>query len=258
MRILFVGDIYAEPGVRTLEKVLGELRSRTRADLVVANGENASRGFGLTVALYRRMIAAGVDVVTTGNHVYDRWEITEVMERDGRIVRPANFAPGVPGVGFTVARTGAGPIAVVNLVGRVFMDAADCPFRTADEILDELDPEVKTILVDFHAEATSEKQALGHHLDGRVTAVVGTHTHVPTADAHVLPGGTGYVTDVGMTGVTDSVIGSVKEMAVRRFRTGLYRGLPAAEGKGTLMGVLVEADGEGRCRSIHRVDAPEP
>lgn len=257
MRILFVGDIFAEPGMRTLEAALPEAKSRMRPDFIVANGENASRGYGITPGNARRMFAAGVDVITTGNHVWDRWEIAETLDKNPRILRPANLAPGLPGRGWCVTEAAGRPVAVVNLVGRVFMDPADCPFRTADGILHEIGSSAEVILVDFHAEATSEKLALGNHLDGRVTAVLGTHTHVPTADARVLAGGTGYLTDVGMTGVQDSVIGTVKEKSVKRFLTGVFGGMPPAEGRGVLMAVLVEAGPDGRCVSIHRVEIPE-
>jgi metallophosphoesterase (TIGR00282 family) len=259
VKILFIGDIFGSPGIRTLKSVLGDLKKRLGADLVIANGENAAGGFGITCSVARELFAAGVDVLTMGNHVWDKREMLEKIGGFPRLVRPYNLPPETPGNGWCVAEAAGDRVAVLNLVGRVFMDPADCPFRAADEALAEIAAQVDTnfVFVDFHAEATSEKLALGYYLDGRVTALVGTHTHVPTADAMVLPRATGYLTDAGMTGARDSVIGLDRDRIVRRFVTGLPATSVAAEGRGLLMGVLVEADAQGRCTAIRRIDAQE-
>ncbi len=257
LRILFLGDVVGEPGLRALETHLPAVAAGAGAALVVANGENLASGFGLTAPLVRRMLAAGVHVVTTGNHVWDRKEFLRAVDRFPQVVRPANYPPGAPGKGWCSVRVAEAVVAVVNLSGRVFMDPMDCPFRTADAVLGEVGSGAGVVLVDFHAEATSEKRALGWYLDGRVSAVVGTHTHVATADAQILPGGTGYITDAGMTGVARSVIGLSVETSVERFRTRIPQGHGLAQGQAVLCGVLLEVDtGTGRCRAIERVEAP--
>ncbi|HEV2113060.1 MAG TPA: TIGR00282 family metallophosphoesterase, partial [Terriglobales bacterium] len=228
MRILFIGDIFGRPGRTIVRERLPELVSSKRIDLVIANGENAAAGFGITPAIVEELFALGIEVLTTGNHVWDKKEIIEFFDRansnqDGlarRVLRPANYPAGTPGVGLYEGATKAGvPYAVINLQGRVFMASNDDPFRTADTLLKQV--KAKVVLVDLHAEATSEKIAMGWYLDGRVTAVLGTHTHVPTADERVLPKGTAYQTDVGMTGPYDSVIGIEKENILRRFLTNM-------------------------------------
>jgi metallophosphoesterase (TIGR00282 family) len=228
--------------------------ARTGADAVVANGENAAGGLGITAETAKRMHAAGVHAITTGNHVWDKKEIVGSLPDLPHLLRPANYPPGTPGRGSCVFDTARGPVAVVNLAGRVFMESLDCPFRTADRLLEELAGRARVILVDFHAEATSEKRALGFYLDGRVTAVLGTHTHVPTADAQVLPKGTGYLTDAGMTGVEQSVIGVPPERAIRRFLTQIPRSLGVAEGPAFLCGALVTAEESGCCLAVERVE----
>lgn len=218
MRILFIGDIFGRPGRTIVRERLPELMAQHRIDLVVANGENAAAGFGITPPLVEELLEMGIEVLTSGNHIWDKREIIDYFESANgnpysparRLLRPANYPPDMPGSGVYEGRTRAGvPFAVMNLQGRVFMASNDDPFRVADQLLKKI--KAKVILVDMHAEATSEKISLGWYLDGRVTAVVGTHTHVPTADERVLPNGTGYQTDVGMTGPYDSVIGVKKE-----------------------------------------------
>ncbi|NTU60356.1 MAG: TIGR00282 family metallophosphoesterase [Deltaproteobacteria bacterium] len=256
MRILFLGDIVGAPGLKAVQALLPALAAAEAPDLVVANGENAAGGLGITAELVADFARAGVQVVTTGNHVWDKKEILGRMKDLPFLLRPANYPPTVPGRGWCVADTPKGPVGVMNLSGRIFMDPLDCPFRGAEAVLEKLAPRARVILVDFHAEATSEKRALGFFLDGRVTAVVGTHTHVPTADAQVLPGGTGYMTDVGMTGAVDSVIGVPPENALRRFLSQIPASLGVAKGEGSLNGVVVDADpSSGRCLAIRRVEA---
>ena len=257
MRILFVGDIFGKPGLRTLNALLPEMKRVNRVDLVIANGENSASGFGVTTGTAREMFSAGVDVITTGNHVWDRREIMEKIDDMPRLLRPANLAPPVPGNGWCVVEAAGLRVAVINLVGRVFMDPVDCPFRTADSVLRDLkDMSPDAIVVDFHAEATSEKQALGHYLDGRVSAIVGTHTHVPTADARTLPGGTAFISDVGMTGVLDSIIGLDRDRITQRFLTGMPVSAPQAQGRGMLCGALIEI--EKNRNILRRIDAFEP
>lgn len=255
LKLLFLGDVVGEPGLAAVESRLPGLVAETGARLVIANGENAAAGLGITPAAARRLFGAGVHVITTGNHVWDKKEILGRIDHLPRLLRPANYPPGTPGHGWCILDVDGVGVGVANLSGRIFMDPLDCPFRGADEVLDRLPAGVRVRLVDFHAEATSEKQAMGWHLDGRVTAVLGTHTHVATADARVLPGGTGFITDVGMTGVRDSVIGVSASKALARFRTRVPRGHAVAEGLATICGVLVTADpASGRCLEIERVE----
>lgn len=217
-RLLFIGDVVGRPGRRVLASALASLRARFEPDAVVVNGENSAGGNGMTAQTVGELFAAGTDVITSGNHIWDRREIVPILKTDPRVLRPANYPGDAPGGGCHTIRTAAGvSVAVINLMGRVFMADLDDPFREADRLLASLGAGTRVILVDFHAEATSEKIALGWYLDGRVSAVVGTHTHVPTADARVLPGGTAYITDVGMTGPYDSVIGVEKSLVLQRF-----------------------------------------
>lgn len=254
-RILFLGDVVGGPGVRALKESLAGLAAKTRASLVIANGENAAGGLGITEENVRQMHSAGVAVITTGNHIWDKKEIIGRMRDFPRLIRPANYPPNAPGRGWCAVEADGVRVAVINLSGRIFMEPLDCPFRTADRLLSEMPSEVRAVLVDFHAEATSEKRAMGWYLAGRVSAVVGTHTHVQTADAQVLPGGTGYITDLGMTGVADSVIGVPKEEAVERFLTQIRTSLGVAKGEATLSGVLLDLDrATGRCLGIERVN----
>lgn len=256
LRLLFLGDVVGAPGVRALTERLPGLVRRTGARLVVANGENAAGGIGITPGNVNELRAAGVGVITTGNHVWARKEILGFLDRTSGVLRPANYPAEAPGRGVCTVDVDGITVGILNLLGRVFMGPLDCPFRAADRALTDLG-DADLILVDFHAEATSEKRALGRHLDGRVSAVLGTHTHVATADAQVLPGGTGYVTDVGMTGVADSVIGMAAGRALERFLTGVSRRIEMAKGEATINGALLELDPKtGRCVAIERVEDP--
>ncbi|MGA7343636.1 MAG: TIGR00282 family metallophosphoesterase [Terracidiphilus sp.] len=261
MNILFVGDIFGSAGRRIVREHIGHLRKTHAVELTVINAENAAGGFGLTPPLAEEFFDLGGDVLTTGNHVWDKRELIEYLnsatpESDGRarrVLRPANFAPGLPGYGVYEGTTGSGvEYAVVDLMGRVFMNATNDPFHAANTLLVGI--KAKVIVVDFHAEATSEKVAMGWHLDGRVTAVLGTHTHVPTADERVLPGGTAYQTDVGMSGPYDSIIGVEKEMVLSRFLTGMPGKFEAAKGNPKMCAALIGCDPEtGRASSIQRI-----
>lgn len=243
MRLLFIGDIFASAGRRIVGDHLRRIVSERRVDLIVANAENSAGGFGITPAIAQELLGLGIDVLTTGNHVWDKREIYDFFPREPRLLRPANYPPALPGQGLYLgtARNGV-PYAVLNLQGRVHMPAIDCPFRKADELIAQIPPEVKIRFLDFHAEATSEKVSMGWYVDGRVTALVGTHTHIPTADARILPKGTAYQTDSGMSGPYDSVIGVEKETVLHRFLTQLPVRFEAARNWVELRGVLVEAD----------------
>lgn len=251
MRILMIGDVIGRPGRRAIRSLVPELREEHGIDLVIANAENTAGGFGLTLETAYELLENGVDVLTSGNHVWDQKEIVPHMDEGLPLVRPANY-PDAPGRGYIVHDG----VMVMNLIGRVFMAPLDCPFRTAASILNEVAEDgPRVVLVDFHAEATSEKQAMGWYLDGRVSAVVGTHTHVGTVDTRVLPSGTAYVTDVGMTGPMDSVIGSDSSAVLDRFLTGLPNRLTVASGPVIMNSVLVEVDSEsGKALSIDRMD----
>lgn len=253
MRILFVGDVHGKPGRRAVARRVPALRRELGVDFVVANAENSAGGVGLTAKTAAELFEAGVDVLTGGNHTWAKREVYELLDSDPRLVRPANYPPGVPGHGSTVLRRGGLALAVLNLQGRVFMDPLDDPFRVAQAEVERLRQQTPFVLVDFHAEATSEKMAMGYYLDGRVTAVVGTHTHVQTADERVLPGGTAYITDVGMTGPRDGVIGVDREAILQRFLTQLPARFEVAAGPVQFNAVLVEADGDGRATAIRRI-----
>jgi len=255
VKLLFIGDIVGRAGRKLLGEQLGRLIDKQMVDLVVANGENAAAGFGLTASVLKELYDAGVDVVTSGNHIWDKKEINDSLERDQRLLRPANYPPGMPGRGTGVYETAAGTkVAVVNLEGRVFMKNLDCPFRAANELVADLRQQTPIILVDFHAEATSEKQALGYYLSGKVSAVIGTHTHVQTADERILDGHTGYLTDAGMTGSQDAIIGNQKEPALERFLTQMPVRLEAAKKDPLLCGALLTINEEtGRCEAIERI-----
>ena len=251
MRVLFIGDVVGSPGRRALSALLPGLRRELALDVIVANGENAAAGRGLTIKTAREMFQAGVDIISSGNHIWDQKEIIEELDGHAPIARPANYPPGTPGRGRVFARG----LTLINLQGRTFMPNTDCPFRTADALLQE--DASGPVIVDMHAEATSEKVAMGWYLDGRVSAVLGSHTHVPTADARILPGGTAYVADAGMTGARDSVLGFEVSASHRLFLSGMPTRLPVAEHSRTLVlnGVLVEIDGvTRRATHIERVD----
>ena len=252
MRILMIGDVIGKPGRRAVQTLVPSLRREYGIDMVIANGENTAGGFGLTLETAYELLDNGVDVLTSGNHIFDQKEIIPYLEEGLPLVRPANY-PDAPGRGALVHDN----VMVVNLMGRVFMSPLDCPFRTADRILGEAGQSEMppVIIVDFHAEATSEKQALGWYLDGRVSAVLGTHTHVGTIDKRILPKGTAYISDVGMTGPMDSVIGSDISAVMERFLTGMPQRLTVANGPVTMNSVLIEVDQQtGRALSIERLD----
>jgi metallophosphoesterase (TIGR00282 family) len=249
MNILFIGDIFGAPGRRIVADHLQDIVKAQSIDLAIANGENSAGGFGITPSIAEDLFKLGLDAITSGNHIWDKREIYEYLGRNPRLLRPANYPSDNPGHGVVVVKN----CAILNLQGRVYMPQIDCPFRAADRILAELDPAVKVRFVDFHAEVTSEKIALGWYLDGRVSAVIGTHTHVPTADTRVLPGGTAYQTDVGMTGPYDSVIGVEKEMIVNKFLTAMPVRMEAAKQRVELHSVIIDVDEtSGKARSIRR------
>lgn len=257
MKILFIGDIFGQPGRRIVKEWLPALREELAPDLILANAENAAAGFGITPALVEELLDLGIAVLTSGNHIWDRKEVIPYFKEhaDGRLLRPANFPSDVPGRGLWLGKTRGGlDFAVLNLQGRVFMTSLECPFRTADSLLRNIPLSTKIRIVDMHAEATSEKQAMGWYLDGRVTAVLGTHTHIPTADEIVLPGGTAYITDLGMSGPYDSVIGIQKDTVIKKFLDQMPARFEVASGDARLCGVLIEADPEtGRATSIQRI-----
>ena len=259
INVLFIGDVVGRPGRRVLLQHLPALRARYAPALVIANVENAAAGFGVTETIVADLLAAGADVLTSGNHIWDRREALDFIAAQPRLLRPQNYPPGTPGSGWWAAETGGLRIGVLNLMGQVFMHpVVDCPFRCAEAVLERRAAEVDTIIVDFHGEASSEKQAMGRFLDGRVAAVLGSHTHVPTADETLLPGGTAYITDAGMTGCYDSIIGMEVGPSVERFTTRLARRLEVAQGPASLCGVRVELDpAGGRARSIERLRLDE-
>jgi len=260
VRILMLGDVYGRPGRRILQEHLPRLRADRRIDFVVANVENAADGFGVTPDLAQQLRAAGVDCLTSGNHIWDKPEILDYLRAEPRLLRPFNYPDGAPGAGLFAGEAADGtPVAVVNLMGRLFMPPCDDPFRAAERALQEIGGRAKVILVDMHAEATSEKQAIAVFLDGRVSAVCGTHTHVQTADERLLPGGTAYLSDLGMTGPYDSVIGIEKDLAIRRFLSGMPVRFTVARHDPRLCGALVEIDpATGRALSIERVQLRPP
>ena len=250
MLVLVVGDIIGQPGRKAVHEVLPQLRRQYRLDMVIVNAENAAGGFGLTPAIAQELIETGVHVLTSGNHIWAQKDIIPNLDGDMLILRPLNYPPGVPGRGYLIT----GQTMVVNLMGRTFMNDIDCPFRAMDKLLGEIEDRPPVVIVDFHAEATSEKMAMGWYLDGRVSAVLGTHTHVGTIDAQILPQGTAYVTDIGMTGPADSIIGDDVESVLKRFLTGVPHRLSVGKGKPILNAVLVEVDeNSGRAISIERI-----
>ena len=256
MNVLMVGDIFGDSGRAALAKLLPRLRQHHAIDVAVVNIENAAGGFGVTPQIARTVLeAGGVDVLTSGNHIWDKKEIIPYIGKENLLLRPANFPVGTPGSGYITVKAGPHRVAVLNLMGRVFMNPIDCPFRKADEIVAELRRETPVVLVDMHAEATSEVMALGWYLDGRVSAVVGTHRHVQTSDERILPGGTAYITDLGMTGPVDSVIGVDKDIIIQRFLTQMPIRFEPAKGPAALRGVVIVVDPEtGRATSIQRLD----
>jgi 2',3'-cyclic-nucleotide 2'-phosphodiesterase len=259
MKVLMVGDVVGKSGRNAVMELVPKLRSAHKADFVIVNGENAAGGLGITRDIALAMLDnAKVDVITLGNHAWAKRESHVYLDEELRILRPANYPPGVPGRGYGLYQTPFGPVAVMSLQGRTFMDPVDDPFRAVDILLEEIHGATKTIFVDFHAEATSEKQAFGWYVDGRVSAVIGTHTHVQTADERILPGGTAYLTDMGMTGPIDSVIGMKREIVLPRFTTLMPARFEVAEGPSRLCGVLIEVDPPtGRATAISRIQATQ-
>jgi metallophosphoesterase (TIGR00282 family) len=260
IKVLFIGDIVGKVGRNAVKASLPHLLDAYKIDLVIANGENIAGGFGLTESLVLDLYAMGVHVITTGNHVWDKKDFIGYIAKDNRVLRPANFAPGVPGYGRIVyTLPGGTKVGILNLSGRVFMTNMDCPFRTAEEEIRELSKETKVIVIDLHAEATSEKIAFGYFVDGRASAVIGTHTHVQTADEKILPQGTAYITDVGMTGPVHSVIGIEVTQIIRRFLTGMPDRFETAQGKGLLSAVVVGISTDsGKAESIQRIQLSYP
>lgn len=256
VNILFIGDVVGKPGRQALARELHRLVDRHRVDLVIVNGENAAGGFGITEETGRELFSQGVHVITSGNHIWDKKDSIGYIEAEQRLIRPANYPPGTPGRGSMVVATSGGvKVGILNLEGRVFMNNLDCPFRTADQEIERLKAQVLIVIVDFHAEATSEKSSLGWYLDGRATAVIGTHTHVQTADERILPGGTAYITDAGMTGAFDSVIGVRKDEPIQKFLTQLPSKFEVAKRDIRLNGVLVEVDEKnGHATRIERLN----
>ena len=256
MRILFIGDIFGRPGRDIAQRALKPLVAARDIDFVVANVENSAAGFGVTGDIAETILKSGVDVMTSGNHIWDKKEVLEYIPRQPRLLRPANFPAGVPGRGTWVGNTCSGTsIAVINVMGRIFMAPLEDPFATVLREIEAARAKARVIIVDFHAEATSEKVAMGWHLDGRVTAIFGTHTHVQTADERVLPKGTAYITDVGMTGPHDSIIGVTIEAALGRFVTGMPAKFEAASGGARLNAIIITADAAtGRASAIERLN----
>jgi metallophosphoesterase (TIGR00282 family) len=256
VRLLFIGDVVGRPGREGLARLMPDLRERHRPDLVVANGENSAGGLGITEKTAQQMFDAGVDVITTGNHVYRHKDVYDFLDRAERVVRPANYRRSNPGRGHTIVEAAGARACVINLIGTVYLDAARSPFDEADTLLERLAGDADVFVVDFHAEVTSEKVAMGWHLDSRVAAVLGTHTHVPTADARVLPGGTAFITDVGMTGSRAGVIGARREEVLQAFRTQMPIRFQTAEEDVWVMGAAVEIGDDGLAHSIDQVLEP--
>lgn len=255
MKILFLGDIVGKPGRDAVLNLLPGLRAELETDLVIVNAENAAGGWGITPPIARLLLTSGVDVITMGNHTWAKADGIDVLEVEPRVLRPANYPPGTPGRGFGLYRTQSGAtVGVANLNGRTFMEPLDDPFRVADDIIAQFDGQADVLFFDFHAETTSEKAAFAYHCDGRVSVVVGTHTHVPTADERVLPGGCAFITDVGMCGPEHSVIGMDVETVLLRFRTQLPHRFKVAEGRAVVHGVLINVnETNGQAQSIARI-----
>lgn len=254
MKILFIGDVVGAPGRSMIQQYLPKLKKKFLPDLTIINGENAASGKGITGKIYHSFLNAGANVITLGNHTWHNKDIFEFIDDAKYMIRPANFPEGNPGQGIVFVKVNTFEVAVINLQGRTFLPAIDCPFRKADELIDMAKKRTSIIFVDFHAEATSEKQAMGWYLDGRVSAVVGTHTHVQTADNRILHKGTAYITDVGMTGPYDGILGVEKEAVLKKFLTDLPVRFEVTSGRSQLNGVIVEIDQQtGLAKSINRI-----
>jgi metallophosphoesterase (TIGR00282 family) len=257
LNILFLGDIIGNPGRKAIQSLMPKTIKKHSIDLVIANGENAAGGFGITENIADELFYLGIDVITSGNHIFDKKEILSYLKENNRLLRPANYPDAVPGTGVVVLNTKNIKVAIINISGLVFMDPLLCPFNTVKNELGRLDEDVKIKIIDFHAEVTSEKICMGWYLDGLVSAVVGTHTHIPTADERVLPKGTGYITDIGMTGPYDSVIGVKKDIALKKFLTRMPIRFDTAKGDIRLCGVVLNIDDEtAKCTEIKRVNVP--
>lgn len=258
MKILMAGDCVGRAGRQIAAATLANLRREHELDLIVLNVENAAAGFSITLNTAQELFAAGVDVMTSGNHIFDKKEALELIKQEPRLLRPVNYVPTLPGNSIWTGEIKSIPVAVINVQGRVFMPPCDDPFRAMDAALATLDPKYKIILVDMHAETTAEKIAMGRYLDGRVSVLVGTHTHVPTADEQILPGGTAYITDLGMTGPHDGVIGMKTATVLDRFLTGLNSRFEVSEGDLELNGLLIEVNDEtGRAERVQRLKAKQ-
>ncbi len=254
MRVLLIGDIVGKTGRKAVKAFLPTLISRFKIDLTVANCENAAGGFGITEKVAAELFGCGIHVMTSGNHIWDKKEAVSLLVKEDRILRPLNYPPGVPGAGSIIYNLNGRKVGVLNVSGRIFMNTMDCPFRTAEAEVERIRKETEMIIVDLHAEATSEKIAFGRYMDGRVSAVIGTHTHVQTADEQILPKGTAYITDAGMTGPLNSVIGVDTEQIIDKFLTQMPRKFETAKGTALLSGVMVEIDEKsGRATSIQRL-----
>jgi len=260
MKVLFIGDIVGKTGRTAVKALLPNLLDKYKLDLVIANGENIAGGFGLTESLVLELFKMGIHVITTGNHVWDKKEFVNYISKDNRVLRPLNYPPGVPGYGSVLYTLPDGlKVGVMNLSGRVFMPSMDCPFRTANPEIEYLKKETDIIIIDLHAEATSEKVAFGYFVDGRVSAVIGTHTHVQTADEKILPHGTAYITDAGMTGPVNSVIGIEVNQIIHRFLTGMPDRFITASGEGILSAVVIEINSDsGKATAIQRLQVSYP
>lgn len=258
MKILFIGDICGKPGRQAVEKHLPELRKQETFDFIIANGENAAGGHGLTGQVAQDLFQMGIHILTTGNHIWDKKDIYEYIETEDRILRPLNFPPAAPGKGWGIYSNEKGErLGIINLIGRVFMAEADCPFRSFQDHIQMIRQETSNILVDFHAEATAEKKALLYYCNGTVSALLGTHTHVQTRDAQITPEGTAYITDVGMTGVQDSIIGVRPKEVVEKFLTGLPNRFQVAKGQGIINAVILEIDPMGKGKKIRYIPLME-
>ncbi|HZH90798.1 MAG TPA: TIGR00282 family metallophosphoesterase [Pyrinomonadaceae bacterium] len=257
MRVLMIGDVVAKPGRTAVLERIQDLREQHRIDLAVMNAENVAGGFSITPSLADQLFASGIDVMTSGNHIFDKRDVIPYIERNGRLLRPANYPPGTPGNGMWIGEVRGVRVAVLNFIGRVFMGTSDDPFRVANELVNSIPPDVRVRLVDMHAEATSEKSAMGWFLDGRVSAVVGTHTHVQTADERILPGGTAFLSDIGMTGSHAGVIGMEKDDVIARFTSVTHRRAEHSAGNVRICAAVIEIDDEtGRAREISRLSLP--
>ncbi len=256
MKVLFLGDVFGKPGREVLKAKLPVMVEENNIDFVIANGENAAGGIGITPDICKTLLNMGVDIVTSGNHIYKKNEILDYIERQPRLLKPANYPPATPGSGYHIMSDKKNNrIAVINICGRVFIDYFDCPFRTIDKIINNIREETPVIIVDFHAEVTSEKVAMGWYLDGRVSAIVGTHTHVQTADERILPGGTAYITDVGMVGPRDSVIGVKKENIIKRFLTMMPQKFTVSDDNYLVNAVVIDINEKsGRANNITRLN----